>query len=311
MTHVSRRRGFTLVELLVVIGIIALLISILLPSLAKAREAANRVACASNMRQVGQYYAMYSTMNQNSMPLGWVSDDGLIPGLSLLYGQFTYYTPKVRGPLGAGYLFTSGIVNSKDGSAKAFYCPVLPDSLGIYHYDNHDEWDSAGGNPWVCIPDLVTPRGVAKTGWISLHMGYITRPALGREWFNDWDFRWFSNPANANYPKPVVPDKDGFVPPKLNASTWSPGKLLTPKQANNRAIVADLDADSRYLAMMHKTGVNVLYGNYAVKFVPISNYKDLLDKGSYWMGSDGYFGYDSAIPGNSDYHEQWMRYDQY
>jgi len=124
MTQKNRRKGFTLVELLVVIGIIALLISILLPALNAAKERANRVKCSSNLRQIGQGLLLYANDNKGIYPRTPANTMGTYTcftagGASTATDPFGTGGPAVNDVTAALFL----LVRNADINPEVFVCP--------------------------------------------------------------------------------------------------------------------------------------------------------------------------------------------
>lgn len=126
----KRRRGFTLVELLVVIGIIALLISILLPALNKARRQAYTVQCASNMRQIATALLMYMNDNKGRLIPAEITASG-DPKLPYPDGFFWAAELMHQNYLKAPNIYPRGSKKITITSPSVFRCPegIAPEDI--------------------------------------------------------------------------------------------------------------------------------------------------------------------------------------
>ncbi|CAN5636448.1 hypothetical protein BH09PLA1_BH09PLA1_17670 [soil metagenome] len=191
-THPAYRKAFTLVELLVVIGIIAVLISVLLPALSKARGRAQTISCQSNLRQVMLAARTYAAENRDSLPWGFIFNrenpttgrptdsgtSGYIAWFSLLNKYMGQKNPEV--------LLLDGTTIYYDGATKtkmnpAFRCPAV--DSGVFkqqvHYYNHP----------VAMPHMPHERK-------SYGKNAISPSKIGRDLYSDnalfWDTSCFS-----------------------------------------------------------------------------------------------------------------------
>ena len=224
----TRKRAFTLVELLVVIGIIAILVGILLPTLNSARQRAYNVQCLSNLRACGQILHLYANQNRGYFPpMNLQSPEALPRGIVINETGLQVHYPNVREAL-------ARIVNAKSnpvidepnfdpGGLKIFYCPAN------FFWDGDPSGVQGPTGPLSHWPeDFMAIRGRITYWYFGNPNPYYPRhhfpgpfnadgsptPPAGTSQQIDWRF-WDTNKSGDNRDEYIVKNNDSKPALKL------------------------------------------------------------------------------------------------
>lgn len=255
----KRKNGFTIVELLVVISIIALLIALLLPALAQARQTAITISCAANLRSIGQELYEYSSTYENAIPFDVENNATLWPGMpnwpsfsvgwaTELY-SFTSGHPEIQFCDPNEFNTLNGTFSNTDAPyqwaaafAKVFMCPAaFPEQAAFVSWNEPDFATSYACNPNYFFYDGTDQGMVWNTSFalsnvqtpsISIAIGDATQVGYspsGRAWAAfAWSQTWSeATPVTADYN-----DLNYMIPPEGMVGGNSQDDAYSPSNYN-------------------------------------------------------------------------------
>jgi prepilin-type N-terminal cleavage/methylation domain-containing protein len=299
----SGQSGFTLVELLVVIGIIALLISILLPTLQKAKEAANRTACLSNLRQLGNLYRMYSVAFRDAAPLGYSLST---PNSGTYANADMRLSYQISRQVSAGSIPDSDTISTQNPKGvrwqgfglfiparllgpielpppdqdvnggtmgRVFYCPSQVNNFHSFNYPKDNEWPPTKGPSGARSSYMYRACDLNRVGQSMCWGNSDVVPPDGKSPLQPWEIGTAGSTIPSEIPAGAQRAADFAKLSKMKDKAIVTDLFYSWQRINGahgKVVAPNLGASNAGVRTQPGGVLNVLYANGAAKSIPLS-----------------------------------------